>query len=173
MKRKVALYLLILITVVTGYLLLNPGKITGKFRTPIESGSGELRTPAPVPEPASLNQQVSDSDERTTATPEEEKRIEAMLAEYAELKKARDALRRQLGKLKARLWNLRLPADQARTVRERMQQGYAILKNPPMLGAFHDVEEVRRELAKVQGASNRLEEIEAILPGHPSHSGER
>ena len=91
------------------------------------------------------------------------KRIAAMRAEYARLEQARDTVRLQLGRLKARTWKLRLTPDQARTIRDQMQQGYAILKTPPMLGAFSSAGEIRKELAKVTRIADKLGALETTV----------
>ena len=96
----------------------------------------------------------------------DKKRIAAMRAEYARLEQARDAVRLQLGRLKSRTWKLQVAPDQARTIRDRMQQGYAILKNPPMLGAFSSAGEIRKELAKVTRIADKLDALETTVQEH-------
>lgn len=91
------------------------------------------------------------------------KRIAAMRAAYAELEQARDTVRLQLGRLKSRTWKLQVSPDQARAITEQMQRGYAILKNPPMLGAFSSAGEIRRELAKVTGMADKLSALETTV----------
>ena len=61
-----------------------------------------------------------------------------------------------------------MTADQARAITEQMQQGYAILKNPDMLGAFHDAQEIRKELAKVERMSQKLKSVEDRVQEHIS-----
>ena len=86
-----------------------------------------------------------------------------MRAEYARLEQARDTVRLQLGRLKARTWKLQLTPDQARTIRDQMQQGYAMLKTPPMLGAFSSAGEIRKELAKVTRIADKLGALETTV----------
>ena len=91
----------------------------------------------------------------------ERKRREAMRAEYDRLEQSREAVRKQLGVLNSRLWKLRVPPARARAIREQLAQGHALLKNPPLLGAFSSVDEIAGETEKVNGVSARLEALEA------------
>ena len=90
----------------------------------------------------------------------ERKRRDAMHAEYEKLEQARDGVRKQLAKLKSRLWKLRVPPERARAIQEQLAQGHALLKNPPLLGAFSSVDEIAGETEKVDGVSARLEALE-------------
>lgn len=143
------------------FLLLVAALATGLFWlnfTPEEPGEPKKNAPAPAPALAPSPARAAPSAE---ALAREEKRLAALRAEYAELEQARGALRQQLGKLKARLWKARLPAAQARALTKQMRAGHALLKNPPLLGAFRNVEAVRRETAKVNSVAGKLRELEA------------
>ncbi len=157
MKGKFTFCLFILIAGTAAYLLFDSSET-------MEQGEGitaiapmEKAAP-PVQRDAGENGQLS----------EREKRINAMRSEYARLEQARDTVRRQLAKLRSRLWKLQLPADQGRAITEQLQQGYAILKNPPMLGAFHDAREIRKELARVESISRKLKNVEDSVQEHIS-----
>lgn len=119
---------------------------------PEEPGEPKKNAPATAPARAAPSAE---------ALAREEKRLAALRAEYAELEQARGALRQQLGKLKARLWKARLPAAQARALTKQMRAGHALLKDPPLLGAFRNVEAVRRETAKVNSVAGKLQKLEA------------
>ena len=95
-----------------------------------------------------------------------QKRREAMHAEYVKLEQARDAVRKRLGILKSRLWKLRVSPDRARVIQEQMRQGYALLKNPPLLGAFSSADEITREIEKVNRVSDRLKTLETDIEGY-------
>ena len=158
MKKKFSYFLLMGTALAAGLFWLN--------FTPEEPGEPKKNAPAPAlapsPAPAPAPARPATSAE---ALAREEKRLAALQAEYAELEQARGALRRQLGKLKARLWKARLPAAQARALTKQMRAGHALLKAPPLLGAFRDVEAMRRETAKVNSVAGKLRELEAaILP---------
>lgn len=158
MKKKFNSFLLLVAALAAGLFWLN--------FAPEEPGEAEKNALAPAlapaPAPAVAPPRPAPSAE---AQAREEKRLAALRAEYAELEQARAALRRQLGKLKARLWQARLPAAQAQALTRQMRAGHALLKNPPLLGAFRNVEAMRRETAKVNSAAGKLRELEAaILP---------
>ena len=154
MKKKFTFFLLLIAALTTGLFWLN--------FTPEEPGEAKKNALAPAPAPAVAPPRPPPSAE---ALAREEKRLAALRAEYAELEQARSVLRRQLGRLKARLWQARLPAAQARALTRQMRAGHALLKNPPLLGAFRNVEAMRRETAKVNSVTGKLRELEvAILP---------
>ena len=90
----------------------------------------------------------------------ERKRREAMRAEYEKLEQARDGVRKQLARLKSRLWKLRVPPERARTIQEQLAQGHALLKNPPLLGAFSSVDEIAGDTEKINDVSARLAVLE-------------
>lgn len=150
MNRNLVLIALVIITGASGYLLLN---LDGTANTDREQADIVLSS-----ETAPAHRQVAEHDVSGN-----KKRIATMRAAYAELEQARDTVRRQLGRLKSRTWKLRVSPEQARVITEQMQQGYAILKNPPMLGAFSSVDEIRQELAKVTRTTDKLSALETTV----------
>lgn len=150
MKKKIHSFLLLTAALAAGLFWLN--------FTPEEPGEAKKNALAPALEPASAPARPAPSAE---ALAREEKRLAALRAEYAELERARGALRQQLGKLKARLWKARLPAAQAKALTRQMRAGHALLKDPPLLGAFRNAEAVRRETAKVNSVAGKLRDLEA------------
>jgi len=83
-----------------------------------------------------------------------------MQAEYDELAHARRDLEQKLNKLKVVLWDIKLPRAESDTVTETMQNSYAMLKNPKMLGAYSGVEEISTERARVKYLYAQLQQIE-------------
>ena len=150
MNKNIVFISLVLIAGTAGYLFLSPDRPAMR-----EQGQPNI---IPPQEAKPVVKQVREHD-----VSEDQKRRAAMRSEYAELEKARDRVRRQLGKLKSRLWKLQLPPDRARAITEQMQKGYAILKNPPMLGAFFGVDDISRELEKVKRISERLQTLETAI----------
>ena len=65
-----------------------------------------------------------------------------------------------------------MPPDRARAIREQVRQGHALLKNPPLLGAFSSVDEITGEIEKVRGINDRLKtldkDVERQLAGQQS-----
>lgn len=153
MNRNLVLIALVIITGASGYLLLN---LDGTANTDREQADTVMSS-----ETAPAHRQTAEHDVSGS-----KKRIAAMRAAYAELEQARDTVRRQLGRLKSRTWKLRVSPEQARAITEQMQQGYAILKNPPMLGAFSSVAEIRQELGKVTRAADKLSALETTVREH-------
>ncbi len=149
MNGKIVIITLILIAGGVGYLYLD---FAGTHKE--EPGQASVVPSQQAPPIQQAQEQDVSEDARRRAK---------MRAEYAELELARDAVRRRLGKLKSRVWKLQVSPDQARTIREQMQQGYAALKNPPMLGAFSSVGDIRKDLARVKVIDNKLKTLEITV----------
>jgi len=150
MNRNIIFITLVLIAAGTGYLLLSPDRTLERDQA-VQVGA-KSQEEAPTAEQA-LEQELS----------ADRKRRARMRAEYTELELARDGIRRQLGKLRSRLWKLQVPPDQARAITEQMQRGYAALKNPPMLGAFSSVGEISKETARIKDIGNKLTALEITV----------
>jgi len=89
----------------------------------------------------------------------EKRRIEMQMA-FSRLEKARKELKSHANLLKSKIWGRELPADQARMISHKMRQAYAYLKNPPMLGAYREVNDIQNESNKVQAMLEDLTEVE-------------
>ena len=149
MNRKIVIIILILIAGGVGYAFLD-------FAGTHKEDPGQASVVPSRQEPPTQQAQEQDLSE-------DERRRAKMRAEYAELELARDTVRRRLGKLRSRVWKLQVSPDQARTIREQMQQGYAALKNPPMLGAFSSVDDIRKNMARVKVIDNKLKTLEITV----------
>ena len=117
------------------------------------SDSKNVVVNAPVVETESVNEIM---EENKIA---EEQRYEAILAEYKKLEKARRNLDRRLARLKAVMWNVELPADQAEEIVSKMRKGYEILKTKKLLGAFSGLQSISDELARVEYTHQNLEGV--------------
>ncbi len=106
---------------------------------------------APVVETEVVNE-VNDED-----TVAEEERYAAILAEYKKLEKARRNLDRRLARIKAVMWNVELPAEQAKEIVGKIRKGYELLKTKKLLGAFSGLQSISDELARVEYAYENLE----------------
>ena len=148
MNRNIVFAAIVLIAFATAYSFISlDGTVKRQAAAPDAVPPGQATSPLkPEPGPAQAA---------------ERKRREAMRVEYERLEQARDGVRKQLAKLNSRLWKLRVPPDRARAIQEQLQQGHALLKNPPLLGAFSSVDEIAGETEKVNGVSARLEALEA------------
>lgn len=117
------------------------------------SDSQTVVVKTPVAETEVMNN-VNDED-----NDEEEERYAAIQAEYKKLEKARRNLDRRLARIKAVMWNVQLPAEQAEVIVSRMRKGYELLKTKKLLGAFSGIQSVSDELASVEYAYQNLEGI--------------
>jgi len=106
----------------------------------------------------------------------EEQRYVAILAEYKKLEKARRNLDRRLARIKAVIWNVKLPADQAKEIVSKMRKGYELLKTKKLLGAFSGLQSISDELARVEYAHQNLEgvteEVKAAKAAKAAKAGE-
>ena len=153
MNRNIIFIALILIAAGTGYLFLSPDQTLERDQAAqVDAKSQE----APPPVEQAPGQDLS----------ADKKRRARMRVEYAELELARDGIRRQLGKLRSRLWKLQVPPDQARAITKQMQRGYAALKNPPMLGAFSSVGDISKETNRIKEIGNKLTALEITVQEH-------
>ena len=82
-----------------------------------------------------------------------------LAAAFAELQASRKALQQHLGDLKSILWGRELPAEQARRISRDMMSAQYLLKDPALLGAFSDADEVSAEKDRVDAARIQLQEI--------------
>lgn len=103
------------------------------------------------------------AEDESEQPPVDERRA-AMQVEYDKLVKARKDLEKRLSRLKAVLWDVELPKEQGEKITEQMKNGYALLKNPKMLGAFSGVAEISDELSRVEFAHDSLEGVEESVP---------
>ena len=147
MSRNLILIAIVLIAGATAYSFISLER-TVKGNSPTPYGSSQAQAP-----PAALPAPGTEDDEARS-------RRAAMRAEYDRLEQARAAVRKQLGRLNSRLWKLRVEAEQSRAIQEQMQQGHALLKNPPLLGAFSSPGEITREIEKVREVNERLKSLE-------------
>lgn len=92
-----------------------------------------------------------------------DERVQRMREEYAVLEKKREALSNRLDDLRARMYNVELPADQAEEVNDELKKAFMLITNPPMLGAFHEVSDIHSEIDKVERAQRKLAEIRNII----------
>ena len=147
--------LLIVLALVTGTVVFVFGWFGSDSKNVVVSAPAVDTEAVPV---------VMDEDEIA-----EEKRYVAIQAEYKKLEKARRNLDRRLARIKGVMWNVELPAEQAREIVIKIRKGYALLKTKKLLGAFTGLESISDELARVeyvhQNLESVLDEIKAAKPG--------
>ncbi len=107
--------------------------------------------------------EVTDSSSMELTVPDDEEKTKLMKAEYEILELSRKNLKRHLGKLKHDMWGLKFPSDIAKELSTSVMSASKLLKNPHMLGAFSNVEQIKDEVAKVNFAEKSLEEVDEII----------
>ena len=128
------------------------------------SDSQTVVVKAPVVDTEIVNE-VNDED-----TVAEDERYAAILAEYKKLEKARRNLDRRLARIKAVMWNVELPAEQAEEIVSKIRKGYELLKTKKLLGAFSGLQSISDELARVEYAHENLEGLVEEIKAAKSES---
>ena len=83
-----------------------------------------------------------------------------MEAEFEKLKKARRNLEAHLGRLKAVLWGVEIPKEESDAISSEMKNGYLLLKNKKLMGAYADVAAITDEYNRVEYLNDYLKKIE-------------
>ncbi len=94
------------------------------------------------------------------AIAELEAKREAMSAEFEELKKARRNLESRLARMKAVTYGMEIPREEADVINEQMKNGYALLKNQRLMGAYSGAQDISDERARVEFINNYLQDVE-------------
>jgi hypothetical protein len=153
---------------ITGTLLLLLGILSYFVLAPSEPASvlpSEWSQQAlPAGDDQSSNGVSSERSDDTHKQDEStEKRRNEMKQAYTALELSRKQLKSQANLIKSKIWGLELPKEQASLVSNGLQQAYFYLKNPPMLGAYFELEEINFEMKNVEVMQVNLDEIEALL----------
>ena len=83
-----------------------------------------------------------------------------MHAEFELLKTARRNLESRLNRLKVVLFGMEIPAEERRQINETMKDGYRLLKNKKLLGAYSDLQSITDELQQVEFVKGKLQVYE-------------
>ena len=126
--------------------------------------------------PARQHQEIIQKSEDATATVsieaemqkqevdnEQDLKLEKMQVSYAELKEARKKTSMRLSRLSSRLRRSEFPPEQAKTISQDMRSANYRLKNPKLLGAFSDVDEIDSELEQLSIITIKLDKIKNLL----------
>jgi hypothetical protein len=107
-----------------------------------------------------------ESTQDTNALDEEvnhESRRKEMQTAFTILEQSRKQLKSHANLVKSKIWGLELPSEQAKLVSKKLRRVFAYLKNPPMLGAYFEVGEIRNEVKKVDAMQEDLSEVEELV----------
>ena len=153
MNKSVAILGVVLLALFTAYFVTDaPKMITPKREAgPVTSG------------PVAVVGATGSADTKDSTASETQRKTEELHARFEDLKAARKELRSRADLLKSRIWDLKLPRDKAKTVSYALHQAYAYLKNPPMLGAYHDVNQIQRETKKINAMLESLVDANRIV----------
>ena len=122
----------------------------------------EYRVGSTLPD-VPIAQEKSTDPAPETADSEEEQRRAAMQAEFEALKTARRNLESRLNRLKVVLYGVALPAEERNTINATMKNGYRLLKNKKLLGAYRSVEEIDEEILKTEFTYQQIVELEQMV----------
>ena len=141
---KYILGIVLLLIAVTVYFIARPEP---EFQAGKAESVGQQETMTAEPETPAVN--TADVERRA-----------AMGAEFEKLKKARQSLESRLNRLKAILWDAQLPKEEGGAINEQMKNGYVLLKNDKLLGAYSSLEEISGDLAQIEFINESLRTVE-------------
>lgn len=144
---KYILGIVLLLVAVTIYFVTRPQP---------EFGAGEMTVVQPAAGIKSAEGPVQ-PDPETVAL---DQKRQAMAAEFEKLEKARRNLEGRLGRLKAILWGVEMPKEESDAISNEMKNGYLLLKNKKLMGAYTDVESITDEYNRVEYLNDYLKKIE-------------
>ena len=149
MKKKISIGVIVIALIVGVYFLFAPSPVDQQ----------RARESAEVKQAVDLTRQQPATAPEVAKPEEQSAKVEQMRAEYAVLEKQREALQKQLDDLRSRLFNVKLPVKQANELNDQMMTAYLLLRNPPMLGAFSNVQDIRHEIDRVKAAQDDMVEV--------------
>ena len=144
---KYILGIVLLLIAITVYFITRPqpdfeaGKIT------VEQQSSGIKSAEEVVQP----------DPEAVALKQKRQEMEA---EFEKLKQARRNLEAHLGRLKAVLWGVEIPKEESDAISSEMKNGYLLLKNKKLMGAYADVAAITDEYNRVEYLNDYLKKIE-------------
>lgn len=113
-------------------------------------------------QPESQTATETNSSADAEAATEKQRRV-AMQAVFDKLDKSRRNLEAHLNRVKALIWGKQMPKEQADLITKRMKDGYFLLKNKKLMGAYTSADEIQAELDKVTYIDQYLTDVEKQL----------
>lgn len=89
-----------------------------------------------------------------------EQKRQAMKAEFEKLEKGRRDLDSRLARLKAILWGVEMPKEKSDAITSEMKNGYLLLKNKKLMGAYPDVAAITDEYNRIEYINDYLRKVE-------------
>lgn len=115
------------------------------------------------PEDLTIMKPDSSEIQKKKLEEEQDLRRQQMKDRFAELKEFRKKIKMRLSRLSSRLRRTEFPSDQAKVISQNMRRGNYFLKNPKLLGAFSNIEEIDREFEQLSEINMKLDGIKQIL----------
>ena len=144
---KYILGIVLILIAVTVYFISRPKPVFEAGEMTVEQQTTETESAERPAQP----------DQATEAL---EQKREAMAAEFEKLKKARRNLEAHLSRLKAILWGVEMPKAESDAISNEMKNGYLLLKNKKLMGAYADVAAITDEYDRVEYLNDYLKKIE-------------
>jgi hypothetical protein len=149
MKKKISIGVIVIAIIIGIYFLFAPSPVDRQ----------RARESAEVKQAVELTGQQPEAGTQEEKQKEHEARVKLMREEYAVLEQEREALQKQLDDIRASLFDVKLPAKKAKELNDQMMTAYLLVRNPPMLGAFNNVQDISHEIDKVKAAQNDMVEV--------------
>jgi len=144
---KYILGIVLILIALTVYFITRPQPVFEAGERPVEPQTTGTESAAGPAQP----------DQATEAL---DQKRQAMEAEFEKLKKARRNLDAHLSRLKAILWGVEMPKAESDAISNEMKNGYLLLKNKKLLGAYADVAAITNEYDRVEYLNDYLKKIE-------------
>lgn len=150
---KYILGIVLCLIVVTVYFVTRPEPV-------FEAGKEtEVAMPAEPGENPVGQGPVAEDGNNQTSKQSDTRRAE-MEAEFEKLEQARRNLESRLNRLKAIFWGVKIPREKYDAISKEMKNGYMLLKDKRLMGAYSDASEISSELSRVEFIDNYLAGVE-------------
>ena len=149
--------LILAILIIFGYRLFWPSSEIA----PVTAHNSENKNETVNEEKNGVEDVISSSQKLNV--PNDESKRKLMAVEFERLEEARNDLKRHIALLKHQMWGLRFPPEVSKKISQTVLGANRLLKNPHMLGAFHNVEQIKDEIAKIDYANSTLVEVDEIV----------
>jgi cell shape-determining protein MreC len=159
MKAMVGLIIAILI--VFGLRLFWPSTESGVSEVSIKKEMNDSKNEQV--EMLEVTTEETDSSSQELNATSDDERTRLMKAEYEILEQERKKLKRHLARLKHDMWGLKFSREDAKQMSTTVMGASNVLRNPDMLGAFSNVEDIKDEIAKVNFAEKSLQQVSKMI----------
>lgn len=149
--------LAVMLAAVAVYMLIARPQVDGPATEAAVAGNAAVTAAGPDATDPPVENTAAGSPE--PAVSEADRLFAEKQAVYDKLEKARRDLDRRLARMKMSLWNVELPKEEAEAMTEQLMSAARLLQRPKLMGAFHNLEEIRQELTRVEYAMEQVREL--------------